>query len=294
MSIFSLLGRIALNTKPLEEGLDRAEKKASSFADRVEHKVGKKLDKAFGAGLITGAVISQFHQFFELFTGTRERAAHIQELMDKYKLGAESVQALEMAAKEAHQPLEEFIKTISETGGIDATIARIRALRKEVVLTGEDVDNFGNQEGWEQNVRDSADKAKSSSYKWFLDLATQMFATADIANQGKTTANTQADVAADLAEQKRQDRLNRAKQAEVDDETLRTILTSGKKPESISGTGKRAASLTSWQQVGAFIGTSGDVLVREQQKNTAVLLRIEQLTRQQLEAMNKSGRDPFL
>src|SRR5689334_1248948 len=127
---FNLLGRIGLNTKPLEEGLDRAEKKSVSFADRVEKKVGKKLDKAFGVGLVTGAVIGQIHQFMDVFKAAPERAAEIQELMDKYKLGAESIQALEIAAKEAGLPVEDFLKTIADSGDIDATIRRIQELRK--------------------------------------------------------------------------------------------------------------------------------------------------------------------
>lgn len=294
MSVFSLLGRLGLNVRPWDQSLDHAEKKAHGFANRVEHKVGKKLDKAFGAGLITGAVISQFHKFFDLFNAGGEEAKGIAEMQKKFGLTAEGVQALAAAAKEDGQPVEEFIKKIQDSGGIDATIERLRELRKEVELTGDDVENLNAKDGLWGTLKKWAAGAEAGVHRGLVEAVTTAGAVASNMAGGMSPKEARDKAWADMEEAKVEAEKNRQQSFKDDEARARDLFTkpgeSGSGAQRWSSAAKAGGALTPWQQVGAFIGTPGNVMEREQRETNLILRRLETLTKEQIRTLANSGR----
>lgn len=100
-----LIAEIGADTRPFEDGLNRAE----AAADRFSHKLSKKLDKAFGIGFLAGLVAHIPSKLMEAADKISEGAARLHTT-------AEGFQAIAAAASKAGLSVEEYVKQLEKAG----------------------------------------------------------------------------------------------------------------------------------------------------------------------------------
>ncbi len=266
MALFRILGSLGLNTSNFEAGLNRAEKKATSFSDRVERKVGRKLDKAFGTGLIAGLAFNQVKNLFNFLTDIPEKTKSIDDLRKKLGLTAVDVQAIQKLADEAGMSFDDFLKAVSDSGRTNELVDQIRSVREEVTFSAEAFDDLTQRTKIWSSISEWATKKTANAYVDLIQNLTVAQATLQNFFSGKFGFNLKsANEAAikDLNEQIRQDQLNAAAENKVSEDRLKASLNKQASP---------ALHINQLQQIGAFVNASSNVDINtELQKHTDLL-----------------------
>ena len=106
MAFFNLIARLGLDSTGYTIGLKQAENVATGFGERLQSKLGRKLDQMFGIGALIGGISAIASRLEELGKESQE----VDKLAHKFNLARVEVYALKEAADKTGASIEELIK----------------------------------------------------------------------------------------------------------------------------------------------------------------------------------------
>jgi uncharacterized protein (DUF1778 family) len=254
MAQAKLVAEVGADITRFEAGMNRL----GQVADQQGKKIASKFSERFGAGMLTGVALAKFQ---EVLFAPAEVARTIGDAAADLHVTAEEYQMLKLAADNAQMSISDFVALISDQpGGLQAAIAALEQYRQQINFTNGDIERLAGQSYW-QEVKTSAAIIGARIAKWAENKATAMHL-----SWGKMIeTDIEAGIAADEAAQK----LNNAQPSTG----LQRLLTKEAKKQpaqrepSASVLGQ---SVTSRQQIGAFIGTTPDIVSKIDQQTEAV------------------------
>lgn len=113
MGLFSILGRLALDTSAFEAGIKRADSATTGFANKLSGDIKSKLAGAFSVGAVAAWAKS-----------TADWAGNVVDLADAYDLTTEQIQKMQEAASRGGADVNALIQSTVKIGE-----ARARALK---------------------------------------------------------------------------------------------------------------------------------------------------------------------
>lgn len=285
MSAGDLKGRLQLDSSQADTALGRFDAKASAFADKVEHKLSKKINKMFGVGVAVGMIAHPLEKLKDALFGGTERAKGIEEEANKLHVTAEEYQMIAAAAKSSGVSVEEWLSKMKESGKpLSAIIADLEQFRGAIKFTNEEIETLTDDSllKWLKEAGDLIAKTLVGGLKALSDGFAAMAILWNDPDKWRHPIEARnralASIAADSAAQEKN------REAEPASAGLVSALT--KK----GGGGLRPDfQINQLQKIGAYVGGSTDPTMESIKENTKATAEASRESAEALKALKESS-----
>ncbi len=118
MAFFNLIARLGLDSSGFQTGVKQAENVAVGFGNRLEKKLGRKLEQAFGIGAIASGIIHAAQRISEL----AKEGDKLDGLANRFHVTTAEVLALQRAAEETGESLAKLATKGPPTGVTESDV----------------------------------------------------------------------------------------------------------------------------------------------------------------------------
>jgi gas vesicle protein len=246
--------------------------KLGVVADKAGSKIANRFSERFGSGLLAGAVIAGVTALITApLRALPERAKEIAEMSQKLMLTTDEFQALEAAANAAHQPIDMFIESI--TAGnvpLSEAVKKLGEYRSQLHLTAQEIKGINEARTTLGKLSVGMQSAGARGFNFLANLTTAGMATVEnLLGIKHNDAAEQSAWEGILGMSGRTGDLEEILKGKKRDRLVPQLAMLAEQQKSVSPSTSSilGQSVTSRQQIGAFIGTTPDVVAEARKTN---------------------------